>query len=85
MKPVFPGSGPSTSNESVAAVRLGELLLAERLVTATQLDEALRVQSTSEGYAPLGHILVAQKIITRDQLLSVLERYRRSSKLGEVS
>jgi len=65
-------------------VRLGELLLAERLVTATQLDEALRVQSTSEGYAPLGHILVAQKIITRDQLLSVLERYRRSSKLGDI-
>ena len=27
------------------SVRLGELLLAERLVTPTQLEEALRVQS----------------------------------------
>src|SRR2546428_11522665 len=33
---------------------------------------------------PLGHILVAQKVITRTQLLSVLERYRRRSKLGEL-
>jgi type II secretory ATPase GspE/PulE/Tfp pilus assembly ATPase PilB-like protein len=33
---------------------------------------------------PLGHILVAQKVITRRQLLAVLARYRRSSKLGEL-
>jgi type IV pilus assembly protein PilB len=84
MKPSLTGSGAGSSSEAVAGVRLGELLLAERLVTAAQLDEALRVQSTSEGYAPLGHILVAQRIITRDQLLSVLERHRRSSKLGDI-
>src|SRR5712664_5329 len=34
--------------------------------------------------SPLGHILVAQKIITRRQLLSVLERHQRHSKLGEL-
>src|SRR5256712_10614816 len=33
---------------------------------------------------PLGHILVAQKVITRTPLLSVLERYRRRSKPGEL-
>ena len=65
-------------------VRLGELLLAEGLVTPAQLEEALRVQSAPDGYAPLGHILIAQKIVTRDQLLSVLERHRRSSKLGDM-
>jgi len=70
--------------EAEAHVRLGELLLAEGLVTSTQLDEALRVQSTPDRYAPLGHILIAQKIITRDQLLAVLERHRRSSKLGDI-
>jgi type IV pilus assembly protein PilB len=80
-----PSESP-TSSESPAssAVRLGELLLAEKLVTPAQLDEALRVQGASEAYAPLGHILVAQRIITRDQLLSVLERHRRSSKLGDI-
>ncbi len=65
-------------------VRLGELLLAEDLITSAQLEEALRVQAANEGYAPLGHILVTQNIITRDQLVSVLERHRRSSKLGDL-
>jgi type II secretory ATPase GspE/PulE/Tfp pilus assembly ATPase PilB-like protein len=72
------------SREREATVRLGELLMAEGLVTQTQLEEALRVQRTPDGYAPLGHILIAQKIVTRDQLLSVLERHRRSSKLGDI-
>src|SRR5918996_3236450 len=70
--------------EPEANMRLGELLMAEGLVTPAQLDEALRVQRAPDGYAPLGHILIAQKIITRDQLLSVLERRRRSSKLGDI-
>jgi type IV pilus assembly protein PilB len=72
------------SMEAQASPRLGELLVGEGLVTPTQLQEALRVQRASEGYAPLGHILITQKIVTRDQLLSVLERYRRSSKLGNL-
>jgi type IV pilus assembly protein PilB len=65
-------------------VRLGELLVAEGLVTSAQLEEALRIQREPDRYAPLGHILITRKIITRDQLLSVLERHRRSSKLGDI-
>ena len=72
------------ASEVATTTRLGELLMAENLVTPAQVDEALRLQAASEDYAPLGHILVAQKIITRDQLLSVLERHRRSSKLGDL-
>jgi type IV pilus assembly protein PilB len=67
-----------------APVRLGELLLAEGLVTQAQLDEALKLQGTLTDYAPLGHILVSQNIVTRDQLLTLLERHRRSSKLGDL-
>src|SRR5262245_2852809 len=65
-------------------IRLGDLLISEKLVTPAQLEEALRIQQGGEVYAPLGHILVAQKIVTRDQLLSVLERHRRSGKLGNI-
>lgn len=72
------------SGEPEMPARLGELLVAEGLVTSTQLEEALRVQRAPDRYAPLGHILIAQKIITRDQLLAVLERHRRSSKLGDI-
>jgi type IV pilus assembly protein PilB len=71
-------------DEPESPVRLGELLLAEGLVTPAQLEEALRVQRAPDGYAPLGHILLTQKIVTRDQLLSVLGRHRRSSKLGDI-
>jgi type IV pilus assembly protein PilB len=72
------------TDEPESPVRLGELLVAEGLVTPAQLEEALRVQNMPDRYAPLGHILITQKIITRDQLLSVLERHRRSSKLGDI-
>jgi type IV pilus assembly protein PilB len=67
-----------------SAVRLGELLLAEGLVTPAQLAQALQFQSAQPEYAPLGHILVSKNIVTRDQLLSILERHRRSSKLGDL-
>jgi type IV pilus assembly protein PilB len=65
-------------------LRLGDLLVAEGLATHAQIQKALRVQSQSKTYMLLGHILVSQKIITRSQLLSVLDRHRRRSKLGEL-
>jgi type IV pilus assembly protein PilB len=84
MKTLTTEADGSKSDEPENPVRLGELLMAEGLLTPAQLEEALRVQSTPDGYAPLGHILITQKIVTRDQLLSVLERHRRSSKLGDI-
>ena len=78
-----PDTGRLPTNEATH-VRLGELLVAEGLVTPAQLEEVLRVQRAPGRYAPLGHVLITQKIITRDQLLSVLERHRRSSKLGDI-
>jgi type II secretory ATPase GspE/PulE/Tfp pilus assembly ATPase PilB-like protein len=67
-----------------AVLRLGDLLVAERLATQAQVQKALRLQSQSKTYMLLGHILVSQKVITRSQLLSVLDRHRRRSKLGEL-
>ena len=67
-----------------AGLRLGDLLVTERIVTPAQVQKALRVQGLSRTYLPFGHILIAEKSITRQQLLSVLVRYRRSSKLGEL-
>jgi len=72
------------SRRQAAVLRLGDLLVTEGLATHAQVQKALRVQSQSKTYMLLGHILVAQKVVTRSQLLSVLERYRRRSKLGEL-
>jgi type II secretory ATPase GspE/PulE/Tfp pilus assembly ATPase PilB-like protein len=66
------------------AVRLGDLLVAEGLVTPAEIQKALRIQSESKKYMLLGEILVAQKVITRSQLLSVLDRHRRRSRLGDL-
>ena len=66
------------------SARLGDLLVAEGLVTPGQVAEAVRVQGTLDRYAPLGHILITQGLLTRDQLVTVLERHRRSSRLGTL-
>jgi type II secretory ATPase GspE/PulE/Tfp pilus assembly ATPase PilB-like protein len=65
-------------------LRLGDLLVTEGLVTSAHVQAALYIQGRSRTYLPLGHILIAQKILTRQQLESVLVRYRRRSKLGEL-
>ena len=64
--------------------RLGELLVREGLVTAPQIEEALKMQASLERYVPLGHVLIAQRLISRDQLVNVLERHRRSTRLGDL-
>jgi type IV pilus assembly protein PilB len=68
----------------VGSLRLGDILIDEGLATHEDVQKALRLQSTSRIYRPLGHILVTQKVITRRQLLSVLERHQRHSKIGEI-
>ena len=83
------GGGTSAIRNGAArrqaiALRLGDLLVAEGLATPAEVQKALRVQSQSKTYMLLGEILVAQKVITRNQLLSVLDRHRRRSRLGEL-
>jgi type IV pilus assembly protein PilB len=68
----------------VASLRLGDILVDEGLATHEDIQKALRIQSASRIYRPLGHILVTQNVITRRQLLSVLERHQRHSKIGEI-
>ena len=67
-----------------AVLRLGDLLVSEGLATPAEIQKALRLQAQSKTYTLLGHILVDQKVITRAQLLSVLDRHRRRSKLGDL-
>lgn len=84
MKPTVDTVRGDSVGELPTHVRLGELLIAEELITSSQLEEALRAQRADDHHTPLGDVLIARKVITRDQLLSVLERHRRSSKLGDV-
>jgi type II secretory ATPase GspE/PulE/Tfp pilus assembly ATPase PilB-like protein len=74
----------TAARRHAAVLRLGDLLVSEGLATHAEIQKALRLQSQSKTYMLLGHILVTQKVITRSQLLSVLDRHRRRSKLGEL-
>src|SRR3954470_5486983 len=65
-------------------VRLGELLVQQGLVTATQLQAALTWQETQAERVALGQILVNKKIITERQLETVLDTFRKRARLGEV-
>ncbi len=64
--------------------RLGELLVQQGLVTATQLTDALARQQLEEERVPLGQILVNQKIVTQRQLDSILDAFGKRERLGEV-
>jgi hypothetical protein len=64
--------------------RLGELLIRDGLITDAQLEAALRLQAASPSYAPLGHVLLAHKFISRKTLTTMLGRYQKSARLGEV-
>lgn len=56
-----------------AKMRLGDLLVASKLITQEQLMKALEIQKTSGG-KKLGNILVELGIITENQLLTVLHK-----------
>ena len=70
--------------ESTSARRFGELLVEEGVISAAQLDAALRLQSVSRSYVPIGQVLLANKFITRRKLHALLHRHGKRSRLGEV-
>jgi type IV pilus assembly protein PilB len=63
---------------------LGTLMVSEGLITNSQLQEALRVQSELDVYRPLGQILVDQKAILAKQLNLFIDKYHKRARLGEI-
>jgi type IV pilus assembly protein PilB len=69
---------------SQSELRIGELLVAEGLITEGQLQDVLRVKQTQKNYVPLGQMLVDRNLITRRQLDMVIEQHNKRPRLGEV-
>jgi type IV pilus assembly protein PilB len=65
-------------------VRLGDLLIEERLITPRQLEAALAEQSGREGYLPLGKLIVDRGLVTQKQMNLLLERGEKRARLGDV-
>ena len=70
--------------ESPSARRFGELLVEDGVITQDQLDAALRLQSVARRYMPIGQVLLANKLVTRKQLNTLLHRWGKRSRLGEI-
>jgi hypothetical protein len=88
-RPGTPAAAPApttavTAEESPSARRFGEVLLDENLITAAQLETALRLQAASRTYVPIGQVLLASKILTRKQLNALLHRHKKRSRLGDI-
>jgi type IV pilus assembly protein PilB len=64
--------------------RLGELLIQRRLISASDLQEALDAQKAAPSYIPLGQLLIDRALVTRRQLHLLLEWAKMRPKLGEM-
>jgi type IV pilus assembly protein PilB len=64
--------------------RLGELLIERKVISESQLQDALRLQKEASSYIPLGQVLIDTGLITRRQLHMFLDGTKKRSKLGEV-
>lgn len=64
--------------------RIGQILLAERLIDQGQLEQALTVQAQQSAYKPLGEVLKDLGFVLSRDLYSVLAKYRKQILLGEL-
>ena len=64
--------------------RLGELLVQRRLISASDLQDALNAQSAAASYVPLGQLLIDRGLVTRRQLHLLLDWAKMRPKLGEM-
>ena len=69
----------TTAQEVTEGNRIGELLIRDGLITASQLENALQAQRElqDDGWTPIGHILVSHHLVTRTQLITTLKRHRK--------
>lgn len=75
---------PETVELGSAQQLLGHLLISDRLITESQLEDALEIQQMTRPYKPLGQILVELGAIAPAKLKSILDLYRKRSRLGEI-
>jgi type II secretory ATPase GspE/PulE/Tfp pilus assembly ATPase PilB-like protein len=74
----------SVNQSSPNDPQLGTLMLEEGLISDSQLQEALRIQSSLDVYRPVGQILVDQKAISAKQLNLFIDKHHKRARLGEI-
>jgi type IV pilus assembly protein PilB len=65
-------------------MKIGELLIRDRLLSEEQVEEALMVQRNQQEYKPLGEICVDLGFVSKTALRTVLDKYRKRIRLGSL-
>ncbi len=73
-----------TEQKRVRKLRLGEILIREKLVSFENLKAILEFQKREKIYTPLGELLISKGLINRSQLKNVLKKYRNGIRFGEL-
>lgn len=73
-----------TEQKRVRKLRLGEILIKEKLISVENLKDILDLQKKEKNYMPLGELLISKGIINRNQLTEVLKKYRNGIQFGEL-
>ena len=68
----------------VDEMKIGELLVRDRLLSEEQVEEALMVQRNQQEYKPIGEICVDLGFISKTALRTVLDKYRKRIRLGSL-
>lgn len=68
----------------VKRLKLGELLVAEGLLTGEGLAQALEAQTTMGPKMPLGEVCVKLKLITRGDLQKLLRKHLKNIQIGQL-
>ena len=73
---------PPNKDATLSAMKTGDFMVKEGLITEQQLKEALDFQENQKKYEPLGQVCVDKKFITRFALNNFLKKYKKSISLG---
>jgi type IV pilus assembly protein PilB len=68
----------------VSGMRIGELLVRDGILGQEQLQQALMVQRIQHAYKPLGEICMDLGFISRTTLRTLLDKYRKRIRLGDL-
>ena len=81
---ILSGEGDHMIEKPSDDLKLGELLVRNRLSSEEQLQQALLVQRAQAVYEPLGEVCKDLGYISRTDLRGILDRYRKRIPLGSL-
>jgi len=64
--------------------RIGELFIRDRIISEEELQQAVMVQQNQPMYKPLGEVCMDLGFISRTKLRTMLDKYRKRIRLGDL-